>query len=240
MPLENKQLKPKKRDTSGRQSLIFLLVGVAVICALAYLKIEGKGAQRRLKDEWREDFLAELTHPTPRSAHPFLELESDGQRFFISERPVSNREFFRFVQATSYQTWREQRDYSLNWRTPEDTVSWEDCPNAPARWLVPSDALAYCRWLAAELQQVTGPEGLRLPTVAELKLLPEKDDGLWEWTCETLYSHDSSRQRNRDYYCAWRGASELQYRREDDLGWPDTEPAGFRICWAGLEQGLGL
>jgi formylglycine-generating enzyme required for sulfatase activity len=91
--------------------------------------------------------------------------EVDLPAYEIDRFEVTNDEFARFVQETSYKTYAEQNS-SKNW---QDVA--EGKGNHPVVYVTWDDAKAYCEWA-----------GKRLPTEAEWEKAARGDDGrLYPW-----------------------------------------------------------
>lgn len=225
---------------------LLLISGIGLVIGLAALKDSGQNTRGMILEKWQRDYEESHVNVGPSFPCPMTEIEVDGRRCFVAESPVTNAEFFRFTQASSYRSWRERRGHKLTWRHPSadnDKPSHDVAPNAPALWLTPSDGIAYCRWLAkergvfspyeeaGELWTTPGP---RLPTVSELEAIDSA--ACWEWTCQTLYDFDASVSRHRDYRSAWKKGGALRHRRDEDLGRDDIEATTFRIAWTALPR----
>jgi formylglycine-generating enzyme required for sulfatase activity len=97
--------------------------------------------------------------------------------FYMDVYPVTNQQFARFVEATSYvtvaerQNGEEQRD-GPTWRAPDESGGGiEDRQDHPVVWVHRADALAYARWA-----------GRRLPTRLEWERAMRGVAGrTWPW-----------------------------------------------------------
>lgn len=220
----------------------FLIGGISLIIGLAIVKFQHQAQCTGVVGRWYESYETDQGQILPRLPCPMLERELDGCRYFIAERPVSNAEFFRFVQDSGYRSWREERGHAINWRHPvaeAEQPSYESDPDGPVLWLTQNDAVAYCIWLAQDrgrfspyeeagkLWHNTGP---RLPRAKELEELAPGGSS-WEWTCHNLYDFEPQALRNSDYLSAWKKESPLRHRRERDMGRDDVEATTFRIAW---------
>jgi SIR2-like domain/Sulfatase-modifying factor enzyme 1 len=93
----------------------------------------------------------------------------------MGRNPVTVQEFARFVRGAGYDDtkWRHHfgdQYYKYGWRAP---LSWDEqklIPNAPVTGISWHEAMAYCRWLTAELQRDSEDIIARLPTELEWTL----------------------------------------------------------------------
>jgi serine/threonine-protein kinase len=138
--------------------------------------------------EFRERLVAAVPPPprTPRTAPPLRIVESDGSElllvpagpfkmgpkrrevrldaFHIDRRPVTNRQFKRFVDVTGYFPEDEgARRFLQHFRRGEIPAGLEDHPVVNVSW---TDAAAYAAWA-----------GKRLPTEAEWEKAARGSDG---------------------------------------------------------------
>ena len=72
-------------------------------------------------------------------------------QFYMSRFEVTNREFKKFLLATSYRS-SIRRDFLRHWEG-DKYPDW--AADFPAVWVSSSDAAAYCRWIGGELPSET-------------------------------------------------------------------------------------
>lgn len=121
---------------------------------------------------------------------------------YLSDQPVTFEEFYLFVKATGYKTYRERHNQS---------PTWLDVRGPTVLWITQEDALAFCSWLSAVRHHP-----FRLPTADEVQASPLKMD-LWECSSDTL---------NGRYETTFKADEPLRHRRACD-----TPCATFRVAW---------
>ncbi|MSP14045.1 MAG: NACHT domain-containing protein [Chloroflexi bacterium] len=102
----------------------------------------------------------------------------------LGKYPVTNAEYARFVAAKGYQQPRWWTEAGWDWKKEEKRTEpdyWQDLrfnkPNQPVVGVSWYEAVAYCRWLSAELQQT-----VRLPSEAQWEKGARGTDGrVYPW-----------------------------------------------------------
>jgi formylglycine-generating enzyme required for sulfatase activity len=103
--------------------------------------------------------------------------------FFIDRTPVTNAEFKKFLDATSYHP-KDDHNFLRDWKNGSYPDGWE---RKPVTWVSIEDARAYAKWA-----------GKRLPHEWEWQLAAQSTDGRiypWgnEWTPQVIPAPDRSR-----------------------------------------------
>ena len=103
--------------------------------------------------------------------------------FYVDRTPVTNAEFKKFLDATSYRP-KDDRNFLRNWKNGSYLEGWE---KKPVTWVSIEDARAYAKWA-----------GKRLPHEWEWQLAAQSADGRlypWgnEWKSQVVPAPDRGR-----------------------------------------------
>jgi hypothetical protein len=148
--------------TMGGAAQVPIKVRIAAAEAL------GSGGDPRLAPE-RDNFLAVPGLPGLR----------------LGKYPVTVEEYQRFVESRGYEERKywDQRGWSLRemngWMVPSEWDKQLETPNRPVSWVSWYEAVAYCRWLSEQREDM-----VRLPTEAEWEQAATLSNGEYPWGTE--------------------------------------------------------
>lgn len=145
-------------------------------------------------------------------------------RYAIDVRPVSNGEYFAFLQETEYRP-RHAENFLYHWHgpAPSDRVQGE-----PVVYVDLDDARAYAQWAGKRL-----PSEEEWQHAMETRPLGHGSRRVWNWT-------ESERSDGRTRWCIIKGGSDYQARGSiwyADGGVQDPSfSAKFIFVWPGLDR----
>jgi len=229
-----------QHSESVRINWLFAFIGLGTICVLTAVKASKSYHEVVPKKQ--------TYHAMPRLSIDTDLVELSTHVVCLMKKPVTNHQYWHFVNASGYISWRERQHLTPTWRYPQTTTpSWEIAPEEPVLWLVREDAEAFCQWLARQAQSLSAYDrsnsvplwqckGFRLPTVEELQQQPHPMP-LWEWSCEDLAHYDHTLVNAHQYLTAWHPQHPLRHRRTSDMGDRDIEATSFRVAWTSFTRG---
>lgn len=193
------QQHPDDRDAAGLLAALIELPGVPLIHRVRAAEVAGYAGDPRLptaRDDWRREVRRLPAAPAHAEGYwcPVSPPAEGGERppepstatFWLARYPLTNSQYRAFVLAGGYGeprwwspegwAWRERRYAAPPTVGPSEVAAGQ--PNQPLVGLNWYEALAFCAWLEAQIQDLIPPgHQLRPPTETEWETAAAYDQG---------------------------------------------------------------